>query len=273
MQPIKQIRLLDKWRKIWRIGKQNIGMVSALSCAICLSFAVEARADEGALDTRVRQLNQAIQAAQNGRLDDALKIDEELLRHYPALVPALKLHGALLEQMGRAQEAEDAYAQALRLAPRDADLLMKRALIALRRADDPMAIEELKRYCQMRPSDADAYFYLAQALHRDGQPGEALKSIHQAIRLDRGRAEFLQKLGEWLTTAGNPKDGVTYLEQAQRIDPLLDQIEFDLGLAAYYDLDYIKAAMMAKAALSRAPGDRKAIQLRASSLEQLSDWQ
>jgi len=240
-----------------------VDWMSRLLCFLCFCACQPAAAGQTASAVQLSMLNRALAAAERGQLDEALRLDSQLLARSPALLPALKLRGALLEQMGRAPEADEAYVQALRVAPRDADLRIKRAELALQRNNDQIAIEELRLYCKLRPADATGFFYLAQALHRSSQFDEAMKELRQAIRLEPQSAAFLQKLGEWLTASGNARDGAVTLAKARRIDPALERIDFDLGLAAYYELDYARAVQEAEAALTRTPGDASALQLLA----------
>ena len=71
------------------------------------------------------EVNRAMSMAENGQTSQALSLASTLVKVHPDFVPALKLQGALLERVGRASEAEQAYVKALKVAPRDPGLLFQ----------------------------------------------------------------------------------------------------------------------------------------------------
>src|SRR5882762_4757978 len=73
----------------------------------------------------MRQFHQALSLAQHGDRQQAMNLVLRLVEQHPDFAPAIKLKGMLLEESGRTSEAAGAYEQALKLAPNDADLLLK----------------------------------------------------------------------------------------------------------------------------------------------------
>ena len=75
----------------------------------------------------------------------------QLLEQHPDFAPAIKLKGMLLEEAGRSSEAAVAYEQALKLAPNDADLLLKTGIYKLAAGQKE---EALKLLAALRPDSS-----------------------------------------------------------------------------------------------------------------------
>lgn len=178
--------------------------------------------------------------AENGQTSQALSLASTLVKVHPDFVPALKLQGALLERVSRASEAEQAYVKALKVAPRDPGLLFKLASFRLAAGDNDQAVTFLLRYLIVRPKDGDALFYLAQAYHLKGQDGMALKTIRECVKINPDQAQVLQVYGELLSSSGESQQGLEWLLKAKQIDPTLERLDFDVGLAYYYNIDFLR---------------------------------
>ena len=98
----------------------------------------------------------------------------QLLEQHPDFAPAIKLKGLLLEEAGRSSDAAAAYEQALKLAPNDADLLLKTGIYKLATGQKEEALKLLQHCVRILPGDGDAQYYLAQAYHLNGQDDLAL---------------------------------------------------------------------------------------------------
>lgn len=218
------------------------------------------------------EVNRAMSMAENGQTSQALSLASTLVKVHPDFVPALKLQGALLERVGRASEAEQAYVKALKVAPRDPGLLFKLASFRLAAGDNDQAVTFLLRYLIVRPKDGDALFYLAQAYHLKGQDGMALKTIRECVKINPDQAQVLQVYGELLSSSGESQQGLEWLLKAKQIDPTLERLDFDVGLAYYYNMDFPKAAFYSARAVEKDPKNAEALKLLASAQEQLAQW-
>src|SRR6185312_7699260 len=101
--------------------KWNAWAASGLCIAMLLSAPVAARAQS----TAGRHLREAVSLAQHGDEGRALTQVNAVLAANPTFVPALKIQGELLEDLGRQSEAALSYERALKLSPNDAELLLK----------------------------------------------------------------------------------------------------------------------------------------------------
>jgi tetratricopeptide (TPR) repeat protein len=219
------------------------------------------------------ELNRAMSLAENGQTSQALSLANTLVEEHPEFVPALKLQGALLEQVGRASEAEQAYVKALKVSPGDPGLLFKLASFRLAAGDNDQTVMFLLRYLRVRPKDGEALFYLAQAYHLKGQDDLALKAIRECVEISPNQAQVLQVYGELLSRSRESQKGLKWLLKAQQLDPALERLDFDIGLAYYYNMDFAKAALYSARAVEKEPKNAEALKLLASAQEGLAQWQ
>ena len=170
----------------------------------CVAEAAHAQASTHPESAAAAELHEAVIAAGRGNTAGALAQAESLVTRHPGYAPGLKFKGAMLEESGHAQEAEDCYEQALKLAPRDTDLLYKVGVYRLSAGDSRQAVDLFTRRVRswmrkMRKS----LFYLAQAYHQLGQNDVALRTIAKSVKLDPQDPPILQKYGELLCSSGD----------------------------------------------------------------------
>jgi Tfp pilus assembly protein PilF len=244
--------------------------------AMCLFSAVlrsTAQNSGHASDSTVsRQMHEAVSVAQRGDGKHALALVGSLLQQHPDFVPALKLQRMLLEDAGNSQEASLSYEKALKLAPNDAELLLKVGVSQLMKGNTNQAIALLVQRLKARPKDEDGLYYLAQAYHLKGEDELALKTIREAIKVDPGSAAISQKYGELLCSSGDNDAALRWLTKAQHADPTLKRINFDLAVASYNNMDLNNAVTYAVKETELQPGDLEAFVLLASAKIKLSQW-
>ncbi|WDP87225.1 MAG: tetratricopeptide repeat protein [Desulfobacter sp.] len=86
------------------------------------------------------------------------------------------------------------------------------------------------------------------------QHDKGIAQIRKAISLEPGNAKWLASLGEQLTWAGRPQEGIKSLEQAMRLDPKYPAwYLWNLGHAYYLSQEYEKAADIFQQALVKDP--------------------
>ena len=86
-----------------------------------------------------------------------------------------------LEREGRVLEASGNFEYALHRTPLDVDVLSAFAEFRLRRGDSPGAIDLLRRAVKNEPEDRAVYTVLAIALLQCERPGEAIKTLEDAL--------------------------------------------------------------------------------------------
>ena len=220
-----------------------------------------------------RQMHEAVSVAQRGDEKHALALVGALLEQHPDFVPALKLQAMLLEDTGNGEEASVSYEKALKLAPNDAELLLKVGVFQLVKGNTNQAITLLTQRLKALPKDEESLYYLAQAYHLKGEDNLALKTIREAIKVDPDSAEISQKYGELLCSSGDNEAALRWLTKAQHSDPTLQRINFDLAVASYNSMDLSNAAMYSAKQTELQPNDLDAFVLLASVKVKLSQWQ
>lgn len=239
---------------------------SALFCMLSLPVAAQRAADPA-----VVELHRALSEAGAGDAVQALSVAQHLTATHPTFAPGWKLRGSLLEDAGKASEAEQSYERGLQLAPKDPDLLYKVGLHRLQHGDASSAAM-LERASILTPRDPDTFFYLAQAFHLAGDDEKALKAIRRCIALDPKSALAVQKIGELLSGSGDSTEGLQQLMRAAQMDPSLDRIDFDLAYANLREENLDAAGTYIERARQRHPDDESTLRLSAEIDAKLSKW-
>lgn len=218
------------------------------------------------------QLHEAIAAAQRGDESAALALTQALLAQHPKFVPALKFQGALLEQLGHKAGSAASFAEALKFAPNDPELLLTVGINQLVAGDVEDAIHLFSLALKLLPKDGDTLYYLAQAYHLKGDNDLALKTIKRCLEAKPNEPSVWQKYGELLCSSKNYEAALTWLVKAQHADPTLDRIDFDLGTASFDNMNLTNAVEYSTKAVAAQPGNSLALALLAASDSKLGRW-
>ena len=263
----------DRRQPIWPrvVRLQRLALLLGLTSGIATLNAQKA----SPLNNQVlmSQLHQAITIAEHGDENRALALTQDLLAQHPNFEPALKFQGALLEDLGNGSDAIASFQAALKLAPTDPELLFKVGLYQLQTGHNAEAINLLARALKHTPRDRDTLYYLAQAYHLNGDNDLALKTIEQCLKVDPSNASVWQKYGELLCSSGDCQAATQWLLKAQRSDPTLDRIDFDLGVASFRSMDLDHALQYSEQAAQRKPNDLTVQALLAAVYVKLGKWQ
>ncbi|MGA7930421.1 MAG: tetratricopeptide repeat protein [Candidatus Sulfotelmatobacter sp.] len=221
----------------------------------------------------MRQIQQALSLDEHGDRQGAMDLVLRLLEQHPHFEPAIKLKGLLLEEAGRTSEAAAAYEEALKLAPNDADVLLKTGAYKLAAGQKEEAIKLLQHCIRILPSDGDAQYYLAQAYHLNGQDDLALSAIRLSLKAEPDNASVWQKYGELLCVSEDCETGLKWLLKARHSDATLPRIDYDIALTDLKLMDLNGAAQYAARAVESQPNDVPALQLLADVDVKLAKWQ
>jgi tetratricopeptide (TPR) repeat protein len=248
-----------------------------LLCAALLASAGTAvraqNAGHPAESPLMRQVQQALSLDEHGDRQGAMNLVLHLLEQHPNFEPAIKLKGLLLEEAGRTSEAAAAYEEALKLAPNDADVLLKTGAYKLAAGEKEEAIKLLQHCVKILPGDGDAQYYLAQAYHLNGQDDLALRAIELSLKAEPDNASVWQKYGELLCVSEDCETGLKWLLKAQHSDTTLPRIDYDIALTDLKLMDLAGAAQYGARAVKSQPDDVKALELLATADTKLAQWQ
>jgi tetratricopeptide (TPR) repeat protein len=134
------------------------------------------------------------------------------------------------------------------------------------------AILCFRRSLETHPERADTLFYLSQAYYLNGQVAEALSTIAEAVRLEPRNAAFEQKYGEYLSQEREYTKGLDALLAARRLDPHLEHIDFDIGMAYYRESELSEAIRNLELAAAREPANADAAFFLAECYSINYDW-
>ena len=107
-------------------------------------------------------------------------------------------------------------------APDDAEVRqwVQQALALQRERRVPEALDLLQKAVTARPMSADIWNHLGNALQDAGQQEQSLDAYRRAAIADPRFGPALQNLGYVLVAQGYVDEGVSYLQQAQRVQPV-----------------------------------------------------
>jgi tetratricopeptide (TPR) repeat protein len=154
-----------------------------------------------------------------GRLDEAIGVLREAVAVRPAHAAARNGLGAALLAAGRPGEAVVEFERVLAATPeyRDAAYNLGQALLALGRPVD--AVPHLERVSASRPGDAGALSTLGAAYAMSGRAVDAARALERSLQLrpDDFNAHF--NLGLLLARQGHRRSAIEHLRAAVRLDP------------------------------------------------------
>ncbi|MET0400470.1 MAG: hypothetical protein ABW277_27005 [Longimicrobiaceae bacterium] len=204
-------------------GSRNRGGIHANRARIFLLV--------GRPDSALVQMSQAVEhmrAREHGETDMIFLYESKALYEHST--------GVILEQLGRREEAREAYARALRedLSYHPAHVAL--AGIALASADTATALAELDLAAQLRGDDAGVRYAYAQVLAFSRRYAEAREQLQQAVATEPWFAPPYALLGGMLETAGKRSEAreayTAFLARATRGHPLRENVQARLASLA-----------------------------------------
>ena len=127
--------------------------------------------------------------------------------------------GAAAMRNGQPQVAEQAFREAVRLAPGMAEAHTDLALVLGRESKEDEAIAELRQAILLDPTQSAPDLYLGIFLFHANHPEEARAALKQAITLAPGSIEALTWLGNVDLATGHPERAVLSFDKAAELTP------------------------------------------------------
>ena len=159
---------------------------------------------------------------------------------------------------GNARGAADAYRQALRLVPNDAQMHYNLSLALDRLGDGPGEIQELQRAVRLDPQLAVAHNQLGLLALTAGRQAEAERELKAAIEINPKFAEALNNLGVLNTQQGKDSEAATLFQHATQYDPSYSRAFVNLALTLARHGQFAEAEKQIRAALQADPNDGSA---------------
>lgn len=215
----------------------------------------------------VRLVEAAGDAFDAGRFDEALARADDAAALAPRSLPALHYRAAALAELGRLEEAREAYERALTVGRADVEVLLGAADLHVNRLQegepDRDGIERglelarrgrrLARKAGDVPLAAEFGWLEGAALNQLGHPGEALERLAEAAEALPGSVDVLLEQGISLYELCRFDDAREVLLRAEELEPDEPWIHHYLGLAAERRGDPAEAARRSGRARRLAP--------------------
>jgi predicted TPR repeat methyltransferase len=184
-------------------------------------------------------------------------------------VSALLQQAVALHQQGRLEQARELYQQVLAAAPQQFDALHLSGVIERQRGEPVRAVELIRAALAVDASQARAHSNLGAALQDLGQAEAALHAYDTALRLDPRYALAWNNRGNTLRRLGRLPEALDSYERALALQPADPQAWCHRAIALNDLGRHAEAAASAEQALSARPGSADALLALGNALQAL----
>jgi protein O-mannosyl-transferase len=216
------------WRRVggvkcWAVAALAVvilGFMTWEQCGIyCNSIILNQTTLEKNPDFWLGHYNLGVALYDAGRMADAARQYELVIRDQPDYSDALCNLAHILIRNGRYQEAIDHLKVALRIHPDDPAIQNNMGWALLESGHPQESIRFSKEAVRLIPDVYKPRCHLADALFDTGQFAEAVEQYEQAIRLEPDHPESEYNLGVALNKIGRPQEAVDHFEKAIKLRP------------------------------------------------------
>jgi tetratricopeptide (TPR) repeat protein len=189
-----------------------------------------------------QSFGEAVALQRQGRLREAEKIYERVVKAAPDFFDALNMLGAVKAQLGRAGEAHRLLTAAVKINPHAAGgwANLGAVMQALKRNHE--ALECLDKARALAPDDIHVLYQHANALLSLGRPQEALDEFRQVLARVPQHAEAMINAGIAHAALGSHQEAVAEFDRAVTLVPGHPVAQYNRGLALH-DLGQYQAAL------------------------------
>lgn len=161
---------------------------------------------------------------------------------------------------GKLEEAKDVFEEILMDDPKNVDALYNLGMCFTELAHPEKAIKALEQCVKYKPDFSNAYVALGFAHSRMNDLGNAKRYFLDALKLDANNSFALRNLGGLFGGVGEIEKSLYYLEKAYEIDPHDPNTVYGLGYAYQKVKDYEKADKYYKQVLKMdVPGEIRSL--------------
>jgi tetratricopeptide (TPR) repeat protein len=193
-------------------------------------------------DAPVFQTTYARSLLDGGRAADALAAYRAAAKRWPTDATLLHDLAVAARAAGRLDEARDADAAALALAPDSALAHNGAGLIAIDQRRPQDAVREFERATALDATNGEYWSNLGNARRALGYRGGAKQAYERAIAIDPRTADAANGLGVLLVEAQRPAEAVAWFERAVTAAPDMVEAKLNLGIALQQSGNAARAA-------------------------------
>jgi tetratricopeptide (TPR) repeat protein len=215
------------------------------------------------------QMQLAVHFHQQGQLDHARTLYEDLLKRFPADAGVRQQLGVLESQAGRLDRAVVHFARAAQVAPRDADAQNNLAFTLQQLGRETEALSAYGQALALRPDDADIAVNMGRLHKQLQQLPQALACFEQALQAHPGHVALLSNRGNVLQLMGRQTEAVASYGQALAAQPDHPVVLCNLSSALVELARYDEALACAERATRAHPGHAQAWVERGNALKLL----
>jgi tetratricopeptide (TPR) repeat protein len=146
--------------------------------------------------------------AQVGKLDEAIDAYKKTISLKPGYADAYFNMGIVLKDQGKFEEAIEAYKKSITLKPDHAEAYCNKGSVLYDQGKFDEAIEAYKKSILLKPNYADAYNNMGLALHYQDKMEEAIQAYNKTLSLNPDYAEAHHNLSFALLKSGRLKEGL-----------------------------------------------------------------
>ena len=202
-------------------------------------------------------LQQALERHQAGYLDEALSIYNQVIATDPEHFEAHGLLGLALDTLGRHQDAENCYRQALEIRPDVPEMMLALGDILRKQLKLDAAEEYLRRCIERAPKSAEVLCSLGRVLEEKDKIDEAMALYARAVDTNPGFAEAHNCLGCVYYEQGKQDEAIAAFQRAVAADSQLAGAHNNLGNALSKNGRHEEAMACYQTAIDLAPDNPK----------------
>lgn len=183
-------------------------------------------------------IDRADRLIRDGRLDLAAVIYADLCRQYPRVPEFLHLHGLVLYESGVLDAALEKITRAVELSPDQAVYHRSRADVLQAMGQAEQAVQAYERALTLDVGDPDTMLNLGNTLEGLNRPEAARQYYLQVIQKDANHIKALNNLGKLDADLGFTEKAVRWYQKALAIDPDYAEARFNRAVALLSLGDY-----------------------------------
>lgn len=175
------------------------------------------------------RLGQAIELHRAGRIVEASRLFEAVLKDEPHNLAALQHLAIVHATRGEFETAEALFRRAGDAAPNNPDVLCNLGRVLSERGRHEEAVACLNRALSLRPGMAEAEFNLAMLHQKMGRPGRAIEYLRRVVARQPDFTEAICQLAASLQEDGKAEEAIALLQRSAAARPQEAVLRHALG--------------------------------------------